>query len=472
MKKTKIVTSMGPASSSVEVFTKMVEAGANVARINFSHATIEERENVVRIVKKVREITGEYIGILYDTKGPEFRNGETQDGGINLLPGNTIRIVKENVIGNEERFSVNHPSAIDSLNIGDIVLLENGLMKIEVFEKDENSVNCKIINGGTLFSRKSLAAPGVKLDIPFISEIDKKDIIYACNHDGNFLAASFVECAEDVLEIREILKSQNRSDMKIISKIESQTGMDNLEEIAKVSDGLMVARGDLGVEVPMADLPICQKRIVKVARKYNKICIVATEMLESMKHNPRPTRAEVTDVANAVYNGTDAIMLSGETTTGEYPIETVRNMAEIAVHIEESIVYKNIFASDEVTTPTDAIIKSVAEAANSLNAKLIVVPTISGTSARLISNLEPICPILALVRDENMAASLALNYGVKTKIIDELNDIDEIFTTSVEEAKKLMELNEGDHIIITGGFRAKEMNNTPIPTNLMKIHTI
>lgn len=472
MKKTKIVTSMGPASTSVEVFKQMVDAGANVARINFSHATIEERENVVRVVKEVRKLTDKFIGILYDTKGPEFRNGEVIEEGIELIPGNTIKIVKENVIGNQERFSVNHSTAVDSLNIGDIVLLENGLMKIEVIEKDDTSVNCKIINGGRLFSRKSLAAPGVKLDIPFISDVDREDIIYACNHDGNFLAASFVECAEDVLEIREILKSQNRSDMKIISKIESQTGMDNLESIAKVSDGLMVARGDLGVEVPMADLPICQKQIVKVCRKYNIVCIVATEMLESMKHNPRPTRAEVTDVANAVYNGTDAIMLSGETTTGEYPIETVRNMAEIAEHIEESIHYKNIFAKEEVTTPTDAIIKSVAEAANSLDAKLIVIPTISGTSARLISNLEPKCPILALVRDEDTAASLALNYGVNTKVVDYLNDIDEIFAISLEEAKKFTTLNEGDHIIITGGFKAKEMNNTPIPTNLMKIHTI
>ena len=472
MKKTKIVTSMGPASTSVEVFTKMVEAGANVARINFSHATIEERENVVRVVKEVRKNTGKNIGILYDTKGPEFRNGEVQEGGINLLPGNTIKIVKENVIGNEERFSVNHPNAVDSLNIGNYVLLENGLMKIEVIEKDEESVTCKIINGGTLFSRKSLAAPGVKLDIPFVSEVDKEDIIYACNHDGNFLAASFVESAEDVLEIREILKSQNREDMKIISKIESQTGLDNLESIAIVSDGLMVARGDLGVEVPMAQLPIAQKRIVKVARQYNRNCIVATEMLESMKHNPRPTRAEVTDVANAVYNGTDAIMLSGETTTGEYPVETVAAMADIAKNIESSIIYKNIFASENVYTPTDAIIKSVAEAANSLNAKLIVVPTISGTSARLISNLEPKCPILALVRDEEVAASLALNYGVFTKVIDYLNDIDEIFGISVEEATKFIDLVEGDNIIITGGFKSNETGNAPIPTNLMKIHTI
>lgn len=472
MKKTKIVTSMGPSSTSVETFTKMVEAGANVARINFSHATIEERENVVRVVKEVRKITGKNIAILYDTKGPEFRNGEVIPEGIELIPGNTIRIVKESVIGDQERFSVNHPTAVDSLNIGDSVLLENGLMKIEVIEKDTDSINCKIINGGRLFSRKSLAAPGVKLDIPFISEIDREDIIYACRHEGNYLAASFVECKENVLEIKEILKTENREDMKIISKVESQTGMNNLEEIAEVSDGIMVARGDLGVEVPMQDLPICQKRIVATCRKHKKICIVATEMLESMKHNPRPTRAEVTDVANAVYNGTDAVMLSGETTTGEYPIETVANMASICEHIEESITYKNIFADKVVTTPIDAIIKSVAEAANSLDAKLIVVPTLTGFSAKLISNLEPKCPILALVGDEDTANTLALHYGVFAKVVNFWNDMDQIIEESVKEAKLFTCLNEGDNIIITGGFKTNKKGNEAVPTNLMKIETI
>ena len=472
MKKTKIVTSIGPASASVEVFKQMVEAGANTARINFSHATIEERVNVVDVVKKVRKLTNKEIAILYDTKGPEFRNGEVQENGINLQAGNKIRIVKDEVIGNEERFSVNHPQAVDSLNIGDIVLLENGLMKIEVIEKDENSVNCKIINGGILFSRKSLAAPGVKLDIPFISEVDREDIIYACNHDGDYLAASFVESKENILEIREILKEQNREDMRIIAKIESQTGLNNLEEIAQVADGLMVARGDLGVEVPMEDLPICQKKIISCARKNKKICIVATEMLESMKHNPRPTRAEVTDIANAVYNGTDAVMLSGETTTGEYPIETVKSMASVCEHIEESIFYKNIFADTTLEDPTDAVIKSVAVAANSLDAKLIVVPTLSGFSARLISNLEPKCPILALVRNEHDANLLSLNYGVYTKVVDYWNDMNEIISKSVDEAKNFINLEKGDNIIITGGFATETNKNESTPTNLMKIETI
>ena len=440
MKKTKIVTSIGPASNTVEVFEQMVKNGANVARINFSHATIEERETVVNTVKEVRKRLGANVGILYDTKGPEFRNGEVVEEGIKLVAGNTIKVVKENVVGNSERFSLNHPSAIDALDVGNIILLENGLMSIEVIEKDSDSLTCKVINGGTLFSRKSLAAPGVDLKIPFISDVDREDIIYACRHDGDFLAASFVQSKDDVLAIREILKSENREDMKIIAKIESQMGMDNLEEIVEVADGCMVARGDLGVEVPMYLLPICQKKIVKACRAHKKICIVATEMLESMKHNPRPTRAEVTDVANAVYNGTDAVMLSGETTTGEYVCETVKAMADICENIESSIEYNNIFAEKKVDNATDAIIKSVATAANSLDVKLIVVPTVSGTSARLISNLEPKCPILALVSSEDAANKLAVNYGVYAKVVPMVKDMDELVNLSIKEAKKFMNL--------------------------------
>ena len=468
MKKTKIVTSIGPASNTVEVFTEMVKAGANVARINFSHATEEEKQQVVATVKEVRKITGMHIGILYDTKGPEFRNGEVVEEGINLVAGNTIKVVKENVVGNQERFSLNHPEAIDALNVGNTILLENGLMEIEVIEKDSDSLTCKVINGGVLYSRKSLAAPGVDLNIPFISDVDREDIIYACRHEGDYLAASFVQSAKDVLAIREILKEENREDMKIIAKIESQMGMNNLDEIVEVADGCMVARGDLGVEVPMSDLPICQKRIVKTCRAHKKMCIVATEMLESMKHNPRPTRAEVTDVANAVYNGTDAVMLSGETTTGEFPVETVRHMAEICEHIENSIDYKNIFADKKVENAKEAIVKSVATAANSLDAKLIVVPTVTGTSARLISNLEPKCPILALVGSEDAANKLAVNYGVYAKVVPTMSDLDDLIALCIKEAKEFTEFNSGDNMVITGGLVDGKIGFT----NLMKIETV
>ena len=271
MKKTKIVCSIGPSSTDPEIMSKMVEAGMNVARINFSHATPEEKLAVVASVHKVREMTGKNIAILYDTKGPEFRNGMVENDEIKLEEGKTIRLVKETVLGNEERISVNHPQAIDSLKVGSIVLLENGLMKIQVESVEEDGVTCRIINGGMLGNKKSLNAPGVKLDIPFISDIDREDIIYACEHEGDYLALSFVSTKEDVLEAREILKQYNREDLKIISKIESTTGFENLDEIIDVSDGIMVARGDLGVEVPMQRLPKCQKLMIQRCREKGKI---------------------------------------------------------------------------------------------------------------------------------------------------------------------------------------------------------
>ena len=471
MKKTKIICSIGPSSSNPDTFEKMVLAGCNVARINFSHATILERENVVNVVNEVRKRTNQTIGILYDTKGPEFRNGNVVNGGINLIQGNEIKIVKENVIGNQEKFSVNHPSAIDSLKVGDTILLENGLMKIEVIQKGNDFVNCKIITGGILESKKSLSVPGVKLDIPFISKEDYDDIVYACKNSGNFLACSFVSCKEEVLEVRKILKEENREDLKIIAKIESQTGINNLESIIEVSDGIMVARGDLGVEIPMEDLPVCQKKIAELCRKKGKICIIATEMLESMKKNIRPTRAEVTDIANAVYNGADAVMLSGETTTGHYPVEAVSYMAKICEHIENSNSNRSIF-ENKIISPMDAISKSVANTANDLNAKLIVIPTITGTTATLVSNLEPNCPILTLTTDKNVAESLVLNYGIYPKVVNEYKITEEVFMESRKEALDFMDLYENDVIIITAGFNTDINSKEFAKTNLMKIEII
>lgn len=472
MKKTKIICSIGPASVDPTIFKSMVEAGCNVARINFSHATIDEREKVVETVNIVRKQTNKAIGILYDTKGPEFRNGLVKENGINLIEGNFIKIVKEDVIGDEDKFTVNHKSAIDSLNVGNIILLENGLMKLEVVEKDKDFVNCKIITGGILGSKKSLSVPGVKLDIPFISKEDREDIVYACRHEANFLALSFVGSKEEVVEVRKILEEENRSDLKIISKIESQTGIANLESIIEVSDGIMVARGDLGVEIPMEDLPVWQRKITTLCRKRGKICIVATEMLESMKKNIRPTRAEVTDIANAVYNGADAVMLSGETTTGLHPIEAVRYMANICEHIEESNENKSIYEIDAVDKNVEAIAESVVATANLLKAKLIVIPSITGTTATLVSNLEPNCPILTLTTNKNVAESLTLYYGIYPKVVNTYNVTEEVFTASRQEALNFLELEKNDVIIMTAGFKT-DKNSLDIPkTNLMKIEII
>ena len=468
MKKTKIICSIGPASCDPNIMSKMVMNGMNVARINFSHATLEEKQNVVASVKEVREMTNKNVAILYDTKGPEFRNGMLENDEINLIEGNTIRVVKENVLGNSERFSVNHPSAIDSLEVGNTILLENGLMKIEVISKEEDGVTCKIVNGGILGNKKSLSVPGVKLDIPFISEQDREDIIYACNHDGDFLALSFVSTKEDVLEAREILKQQNREDLKIVSKIESTTGIDNLDSIIEVSDGIMVARGDLGVEAPMEELPYLQKLIIKKCRQHDKFCIVATEMLESMKKNSRPTRAEVSDIANAVMNGTDAVMLSGETTMGKFPVETVKFMADICESTEKYLDYSVNIDYVDKTIP-GAIATSVVETANLLGAKVISAATMSGSTARLISNLRPCCPIIAPCTDSSVARGLMLNWGVYPKVTEVFKSTDEIVNSSLALAKDFIEVENDDTIIITGGFPNDLENKN---TNFMKIERI
>lgn len=464
MKKTKIICSIGPSSYDPNVMTKMVLNGMDVARINFSHATIDEREKVVSSVKEVRRATGKNVAILYDTKGPEFRCGMMENDCIELVEGKTIRLVKENCLGNDKRFSVNHASAIESLNVGNVVLLENGLMKIEVISKEIDGVTCKIIVGGTLGNKKSLSAPGVNLDIPFISDIDKKDIIYAVEHEADFIALSFVSTKEDVLEVRDILKEYN-SNVLLISKIESMTGIENIKEILEVSDGVMVARGDLGVEAPMEELPFLQKLIIDEARRQGKIAIVATEMLESMKKNMRPTRAEVSDIATAVLNGTDAVMLSGETTTGKYPKEAVKYMGDICEnaekYLEDNVNFDNV-TKDEI----GAISSSVVETASLLESKLIIAATMSGNTARVISNLRSNNLILATCTSDKVARSLALNFGVYPKITKVFDTTDEIVNDAINNAKTFTNLKSGDYVIITGGFPKNSS------TNFMRIERI
>ncbi|MDD3453338.1 MAG: pyruvate kinase [Bacilli bacterium] len=467
MKKTKIICSIGPASCDPSVMVEMVKNGMNVARINFSHATLEEKQNCVASVKKVREMTNQHVAILYDTKGPEFRSGMLETGEINLVSGKTIRIVKEEVLGNEERISVNHPQAVASLQVGNVVLLENGLMSIKVISKEEDGVTCEIINGGVLGNKKSLSAPGVKLDIPFVSEQDKEDIIYACEHEGDFIALSFVSSVEDLHDAKKIINECN-SDIKIVSKIESTTGIENIDSIIAESDGIMVARGDLGVEAPMEELPYLQKMIIKKCREQGKFCIVATEMLESMKKNARPTRAEVSDISNAVMDGTDAVMLSGETTMGKFPIETVKFMADICESTEKYLEYA-ININNVKKDVVGAIANSVVEAANLLDAKLIVAATMSGATARLISNLKPKCPILATCTESKVARSLALNWGVYPVITKAYESTDEIITDGKEKANNFVKLEKEDVLLITGGFVTTEDAKI---TNFMKIEKI
>ena len=469
MKKTKIICSIGPSSNEPDVMEQMVLKGMNVARINFSHATIEERQKACDSVREVRQRTGMSIGILWDTKGPEFRCGVMQEGGIDLLEGNIVRLVKENIVGDANRFSVNHPEALDSLKVGDAILLENAKMRLEVISVESDGVTCKILAGGHLGNRKSMSVPGVSLDIPFISEEDRSDLIYACEHGGEFIALSFVNKKEDVLEVKELLREYHREDFQIICKIESALGIDNLKDILSVCDGIMVARGDLGTEIPSEMVPIVQKQMIKTCRKYNKICIVATEMLESMMENNRPKRAETSDIANAVLDGTDAVMLSGETTMGKHPIETVEAMARICEVTEKYAEYNYVEEARHVNSARDAIAVAVVDTANRLNAKLITTATIHGRTAKVISNYRPVSPILALTPNEKDGRKLILNYGIYPVVMPLMNSTDEVLSESIKKAKEFMNLESKDILVITGGFPNTDENRT---TNLMKIEEV
>lgn len=465
MKKTKIVCSIGPSSNKYEIFKKMVESGMNVARINFSHATTEEKETVVNLVKKVNKELKKNIAIMYDTKGPDFRTGLVENGSIHLIEGKTIKLVKEDIVGNVNEITVNYKQCLDSININDTILIEDGLMKLSVFEKTNEYLNCKIIAGGVLKDRKGINVPGVDLDMKFLSEQDIEDIKYACHNSGDFLALSFVSSKDDVIAVRNLIENENSS-MGIISKIESYNAIQNIDEIIDESDGIMVARGDLGVEIPMEQLPIIQKDIIKKCSAKGKFCIVATEMLASMYTNARPTRAEVSDVANAVLDGADAIMLSGETTTGKFPLEAVQYMAKIAENTEKYTANNNPVITNSLDDISSTIAKSAVTAANNLSAKALLVGTKSGKSAKLISNLRPNSIIIANCIDEQTAINLAFYYGIYTTVVPEFNDIDDMISYVKENAIKNFNLQKHDKTIIMGGF--------PITkgTNFLKIEEL
>ena len=469
MKKTKIICSIGPSSAKYETFKQMVLNGMNVARINFSHATEEEKTTALNLVKKANEELGTYVAVLFDTKGPDFRTGNMTNDAINLVEGKTIKLVKDDILGTEEAIPVNYKDALDNLEVGNDVLIEDGLMHLKVIEKIPNGVNCEIIDGGVLASRKSINVPGVDLHLNFISDQDKEDIIYACEHDGDYLALSFVSSKEDVLAARKILKEYGREDMQIISKIESHRAIKNIDDIIEVSDGIMVARGDLGVEVPMNKLPILQKEIIDKCRKKGRTVIVATEMLASMYTSSRPTRAEISDVANAVLDGTDAVMLSGETTIGKHPADAVKYMADTCIEAEEYYDYAHQKSYAKENNIPSAIAHNVVESANLLNVKLIIAATTSGSSAKKISTLKPKSIIAAACPDAKVARALALNYGVYPVIVGYYNTIDELMEYCKKEANKVMKLEKGDIIIVTGGFpRMHEVKTT----NFLKIDTI
>lgn len=469
MKLTKVIATIGPVSENEEVIKQMIQKGLNCIRINMSHASYDEVLKRIQIVRKINHEIGSNIGILVDTKGPEIRSGCFVDGGIRVEEGKIIRVDNKDCLGDEEHFSICYPKLMDDVLVGNDILLNNGLIRLHVLEKGEDHLICRVENGGYIKDRRAVNLPGVKLSMPFLSEKDTKDILFAIKQDVDFLALSFVSTKEDVLEVRELLKEQQNTHIRIISKIENQHAFDSIDDILEVSDGVMVARGDLGVEVPMEELPIMQKKIIQKCIETGKISIVATEMLASMETNPRPTRAEVSDVANAVLDGTDAIMLSGETAGGKYPVETVYMMSKIAQAMEENH-YKETVVLNDIKTQniTETIARSVVEATKTIGAQLIVASTMSGYTAKKISRYRPNRPILATTPNERTVRSLSLNYGVCACLTQMGKTTDEIIDCSKIIARELFDLHPGDRIVLTGGF---PIGMTKM-TNLLKIEEI
>ncbi|GAA5416331.1 pyruvate kinase [Paraliobacillus ryukyuensis] len=474
MRRTKIVSTIGPASESVEKLVQLIEAGMNVARLNFSHGDFEEHGQRIKNIREAAEKTGKTVAILLDTKGPEIRTGVMEDGAVEIIKGNNINVsMDESVLGTTEKFAVTYPELINDVHPGSKILLDDGLIELEVEEilKDKNELKTKALNSGILKNKKGVNVPYVSVNLPGITDKDAADIKFGIEQEVDFIAASFVRRASDVLEIKELLDENNASHIQIIPKIENQEGVDNLDAILQVSDGLMVARGDLGVEIPPEDVPLVQKEMIHKCNVAGKPVITATQMLDSMQRNPRPTRAEASDVANAIFDGTDAIMLSGETAAGDYPVEAVQTMSNIATKAETSLdhasVLDNLSKSSDVTI-TDAISQSVNHSAMNLNVDAILTPTVSGHTARMISKYRPEAPIIALTFDERITRRLALVWGVQTIKGTLAYSTDDVLDLAIQRGLSTGYFKRGDRVIITAGVPVGESGTT----NLMKIHVI
>ena len=459
MKKTKIICSIGPASNTVESMEPLVRAGMNCARINLSHATEEDIIKVIDVVREVRKRSGIPVAIMYDTKGPEFRTLDFENEGVSLNAGDLIKMVKEKVLGNKDRFSVNHPEAIDKIKVGSKMLADDGLLAFTVVDKSDDYLLLQASNNGSLKNHKSINVPGANLELPFMSEQDIKDIEFAAKHSCDYLSLSFVNRKEDVLLAKQIIEDAG-GDARIISKIENQTGVDNIDEILEVSDGIMIGRGDLGLEISLEELPVIQKNIIRMCRENGKFAIVATEMLASMYTNPRPTRAEVSDIANAVLDGTDCVMLSGETTVGKYPVQAVQFMAKICERIEKTIDYSKHFEYKRNIDVSDTIAKLVVDAVEYDDIKLIVTTTMTGFTARRISNWRPNCPIMACCPSNHIAEKVNLNFGITPVVTPIYHDTDTMIEEAKQTAARVFNLKPGDLIVITGGFPLGQSKTT------------
>ena len=470
MKKTKIVCTLGPASDTEEIIGAMADAGMNVARINFSHGTHEDHAKKIATIKRVREKKNVPLPILLDTKGPEFRIGTFREGKVLLREGDEFTFTTENTVGDDTRVSVSYSHICEVMKPGDKILLNNGLMIFEVKEVKTPDVVCRVVVGGELSNRKSMFFPEKDLVLDYLSDQDKSDLLFGIEHQVDFVACSFVSRAQDILDVRKFLEEHGGADIDLIAKIENRSGVNNLEEILSVSDGIMIGRGDMGVEIPYEELPDIQKTIINACRIAGKRCITATEMLESMIKQPRPTRAEISDVANAVYDGSSAVMLSGETAAGAYPVEAVAAMAKIAVQAENRSQF--IQAVDEseylIRGLSDALSHSACLLARDVKAKAIVVCTRTGTTAKMVSRFRPMIDIIGMTTDERSYRKLALSWGVYPALSEEYNSVDVLFHFAKQAAKDSGLVKKGDVVVITGGSPNGKSGNS----NLIDIETI
>ena len=470
MRKTKVICTIGPACEDIQVLREMCYAGMNVARLNFSHGTHEEHQRKIDLIKETREKLGMPIPIMLDTKGPEYRIKTFENGKIRLNAGDDFIFTTEEVSGNESMVSVNYKQLMENLEVGDTILVNNGLVIFKVIEIDDTNARCEVIVGGELSNRKSMNFPNKVMKHEFLSQQDKEDLMFGIKNEVDFVAASFVSCKQDIADMRSFLNENGGSDIDIIAKIENRSGVENIEEICEIADGIMIARGDLGVEIPAMEVPSVQKYLISKCRLLGKRVITATEMLESMIHNPRPTRAELSDVANAVYDGTSAVMLSGETASGKYPVAAVKNMVETVEFTEKSIHYDKLFKTTEfsIKSNLDAVSHSTCAMAIDVNAKCIVVNSLTGHTARMVSRFRCPVDIIGMTTSKKGWRKLNMSWGVTPVLCEKYDSMEEMFFNDLEKARDVFGLEQGDNVVLTGGLMDGNTGNT----NMIKVERI
>lgn len=470
MRKTKVICTIGPACEDANVLSGMCYAGMNVARLNFSHGSHEEHQKKIDLIKATREKLDMPIAIMLDTKGPEYRIGTFENGRIKLDDGDSFIFTTDDVVGNEKRVSVNYDKLMENLNVGDIILVNNGLVIFEVEKIEGSNAYCKVLAGGELSNKKSMNFPDKVMKHDFLSDQDKEDLLFGIKNDVDFVAASFVSCKKDIKEMREFLDENGGTDIDIIAKIENRAGVDNIEDICEIADGIMIARGDLGVEIPAIEVPSVQKYLIKKCRLLGKRVITATEMLESMIYNPRPTRAELSDVANAVYDGTSAVMLSGETASGKYPVAAVKNMVDTLSFTEKNMDYEKQFKTTEFTIKSniDAVSHATCAMAIDVNAKCIIVNSLTGKTARMVSRFRCSVDIIGMTTSQKGFRKLNMSWGVTPVLCEKYDNMEEMFNNDLVKAEEVFHLVKGDNVVLTGGLVDGNSGNT----NLIKVESI